>query len=102
MNVFDLELKYKQHLKVGLVDNALRKVFENNGYPLSDKAIISKGKENYWRIVDARDEYKVKVCTIGNFLYISKSEKYFILEFPAHTWTIHIYNSKTKKWEIDY
>lgn len=58
---FSLELKHKEFLQYGRVDNNLITIFEINKCSLSDKAMVSKfDNEKNWKIVDGALEYIIK------------------------------------------
>ena len=49
---FSLKPDYKQYMKNGIVQNQLRKAFEENKNPLSTNAIITSKDEKHWDIKD--------------------------------------------------
>lgn len=74
---FSLELKYKEFLRYGRVDNNLITIFESNKYSLSDKAIVSKlNDEKNWKIMDDALEYIIK--EVNTRLNVYESGKKYV------------------------
>ena len=67
--LFSLNINYKQYLKDGIIDNTLRKAFENSKIPLSTGAKISKRDDNHWEIIDSTKNYKIEYTGIHLNIY---------------------------------
>lgn len=70
--LFSLDPSYRSHLKVGDVDEKLKKVFEENKQPLSTKAKLSN--EKLWRIEDGEKQYSIKDKNKEKRLKVYKKE----------------------------
>lgn len=58
--LFSSDIAYKQNLKIGRVDDKLRKVFEENNCTLSGAAEISKIDAKNWEITDGTKYYRIE------------------------------------------
>ncbi len=71
--LFSLELKYKQYLRDGKINEELRTAFKNNRHTLADDAKVSQIDEKHWEVVDGKERYGIE--DTGKKLHTSLSVK---------------------------
>ncbi len=74
-HLFDLNPDDKSHIKPGIVDKELKKIFLDNGITLSDNAKITKIDDSTWEITDGDNSYIIKETDEGIKIY-SRDEVY--------------------------
>jgi DNA-binding transcriptional ArsR family regulator len=57
---FNIDVEFKDDLNKGIISEKLKKIFKTEDYSLSENAIVTKEKEDKWRITDREKIYIVK------------------------------------------
>ncbi|HUV02300.1 MAG TPA: hypothetical protein VMW67_02460 [Desulfobacteria bacterium] len=94
---FSLKPDYKQYLKDGIVQNQLRKAFDENKNRLSINAIITSKNEKHWEIINCGNKKKFKkflIEDVGTHLNIYHQ---FILDYIALYYLLDL----DDQWELE-
>lgn len=76
--LFSLDLKYKNSLKEGIVDEEFKKAFKDHKQSLSSKLIITKTWDKNWEIRDLIKEYRIEITETQLNIYYRKISSYIL------------------------